>query len=105
MTSEILTRRHEKIFSLYDSNRNGYVEEADIKRLQGEFLATFEESPTSERGADTIKVWDAFWQALLASADDVADGRISLQEWQKVFVRVAGDEASYNRVFNPMATA
>jgi hypothetical protein len=31
-------------------------------------------------GADVVRVWDAFWQALLASPDYVADGRIRLEE-------------------------
>jgi len=56
MTSEILVRRYDKIFSLYDSDKNGYVEEADVKRLQGQMLAIFGESPTSERGADVARL-------------------------------------------------
>jgi Ca2+-binding EF-hand superfamily protein len=104
MTSEILVRRYEKIFSLYDINRNGYAEEADIKRLQGQFLASFGESPMSERGAGVVKAWDNLWPAMLASTDHVADDRISLEEWRKGMARLAGDEASYNRVFTPLAT-
>jgi Ca2+-binding EF-hand superfamily protein len=105
MTSEILVRRYDKVFSLYDSNGNGYVETADFKRLQGQFLAAFGESPTSERGAYVARLWDDFWQALLTTMDRVADGRISHQEWQEGMARLAGDEASYNSVFTPLATA
>jgi Ca2+-binding EF-hand superfamily protein len=105
MTSEILVRRYDKIFSLHDSNGNGYVEEADVKRLQGQFLAMFGESPTSERGADVVKLWDDLWQAMLAAMDLDVDGRISGQEWQEGHARLAGDEASYNRVFTPVMTA
>jgi hypothetical protein len=104
-TPEILVRRYEMLFSLYDSNRNGYVEEADLKRLQGQFLAAFGESPTSERGADVVKLWDGFWQAVLANTDYVADGRISLEEWRKGIARLAGDEARRNRVLTPLATS
>lgn len=105
MTTEILVRRYDKAFSLYNSDRNGYVEEADVKRLQGQFLAAFGESPTSERGANIAKLWDDFWQALLATMDRVADGRISLQEWREGMARLVGDEASYNSVFTPLAIA
>jgi Ca2+-binding EF-hand superfamily protein len=34
MTSEILVRRYDKAFSLYDSDKNGYVEAADLKRFR-----------------------------------------------------------------------
>jgi Ca2+-binding EF-hand superfamily protein len=104
MTSEILLRRYDKIFSHYDSNRNGYIEKADFKRMQGQFVAAFGESPTSERGADIVKPWDDLWQAMLASTDHTADGRISLEEWRNGLARLAGDEASYNRVITPLAT-
>jgi Ca2+-binding EF-hand superfamily protein len=105
MTSEILVRRYDKIFRMFDSNRNGFVEEADVKRMQGQFLAMFGESPTSERGAEVAALWDDYWHALLAMMDHVADGRISPQEWRDGYVRLAGDEASFRRVLTPFATA
>ena len=69
MTSDILVRRYDKAFSLWDSNGNGYIEEADFKRLLGQFLAMFGESPTSARGAEVARLWDDHWQALLATVD------------------------------------
>jgi Ca2+-binding EF-hand superfamily protein len=105
MTAENLERRYDKVFSLYDSSQNGYVEEVDVKRLQNQFLAIFGESPTSERGADVTKLWDDFWQALQAAMDQTADGRIGRQEWQEGMARLAGDRARYNSVFTPLATA
>jgi Ca2+-binding EF-hand superfamily protein len=105
MTSEILVRRYDKAFSLWDSNGNGYIEEADFKRLLNQFLAMFGESPTSERGADVARQWDDHWQALLATVDHVADGRISRQEWREGMARLAGDEVSRNRVLTSVATA
>jgi Ca2+-binding EF-hand superfamily protein len=105
MTSEILVRRYDKAFSLWDSNGNGYIEEADFKRLLGQFLAMFGESPTSARGAEVARLWDDHWQALLATVDHEADGRISRQEWREGMARLAGDEASRNRVLTAVATA
>jgi Ca2+-binding EF-hand superfamily protein len=103
MTSEPLVRRYDKVLRLFDTNGNGYVEEADMKRLQGQFLAIFGESPTSGRGVEIAKLWDDYWQALLAIVN--ASDQISLQQWREAYDRVASDEASYNRVFTPLATA
>jgi len=72
MTSEILIRRYDKAFDLYDSNGNGYVEEADLKRLQGQFLAIFGESPTSARAAELAALWGDYWQGLLTMMDHAA---------------------------------
>lgn len=105
MTSEILVRRYDKIFSLYDSDGNGYVEDADIRRMQGQVLAAFGEATTSGPGAEVARLWDDLWRALLTSMDRVADGRISREEWQEGFAQLAGDEASYNGVLTPLATA
>ena len=105
MTPEILVRRYDKIFSLYDSNGNGYAEQADVRRLQGQFLSIFGESPASERGAEAVRLWDDWWQALLTSMDHVAEGQISPQEWRDGLARLANDEASYTRVFTPFGTA
>jgi Ca2+-binding EF-hand superfamily protein len=105
MTSEILVRRYDKIFKIYDGNRDGYIEESDLARLRDQFFMMFGESPTSERGAGIAKLWDDLWHALLAATDHVADGRISLQEWREGLPRLIGDEASYNRVGTLLATA
>jgi len=105
MTSEALVRRYDKSFMLFDSNGNGYVEEADMKRLQGQIFAIFGESPTSQRGADIVRLWDDYWQALLTTAAVDASGRISPQQWREAYGRLASDQASYNRVFTPLATA
>lgn len=105
MTSEILIRRYDKAFDLYDSNGNGYLEEADLTRLQGQFLATFGEPPTSARAVELAALWGDYWQALLTMMDHVVDGRISRQEWRDGHARLAGDEASYNRLLTPAVTA
>ena len=104
MTSEILVRRYDKVFSLWDSNGNGYIEEADFKRMLRPVSRDVRGSPTSERGADVARLWDDHWQALLATVDHVADGRISRQEWREGMARLAGDEASRNRVLTAVAT-
>jgi Ca2+-binding EF-hand superfamily protein len=105
MTSQILIRRYDKAFDLYDSNGNGYVEEADLKRLQGQFLAMFGQSPTSARAAELAALWDDYWQALLTMMDHVVDGQISRQEWRDGHARLADDDASYHRLLTPAMTA
>ena len=105
MNSEILIRRYDKAFDLYDSNGNGYVEEADLKRLQGQFLEIFEESPTSTRAEELAALWGEYWQGLLTMMDHVVDGRISRQEWRDGHTRLVSDDATYHRLFTPAMTA
>ncbi|SDN50316.1 EF-hand domain-containing protein [Allokutzneria albata] len=103
MVADILVRKYTKIFKLYDSNRNGYIEKADVNRMKSQYLMAFDESPTSEKGRAVSERWDAFWAALTSSLDHDQDGQVSRDEFLNGFGALAlGDSDTFDAVLRPL---
>ena len=103
MVADVLTRKYDKIFKLYDSNRNGYIEKADVNRMKSQYLMAFDVSPTSEKGRAAGERWDAFWAALTSSLDRDQDRQVSREEFLAGFGALAlGDPEAFDAVLRPL---
>ncbi|MCP3800847.1 EF-hand domain-containing protein [Allokutzneria sp. A3M-2-11 16] len=103
MVADSLTRKYDKIFKLYDSNRNGYIEKADVNRMKSQYLMAFDVPPTSEKGLAAAERWDAFWAALTSSLDHDQDRQVSREEFLSGFGALAlGDPGAFDAVLRPL---
>ncbi|WP_168200813.1 EF-hand domain-containing protein [Allokutzneria sp. NRRL B-24872] len=103
MVADILARKYKKIFGLYDNNRNGFVEKADVQRMKRQYLSAFEVDPASAKGVAVSECWDSFWRALTSSLDHDEDGQVSREEFLSGFEALAlGDPATFDKVLRPL---
>jgi len=81
MLTQFQQRKLEKMFELYDANKDGYIEAADYERV-GEGFATgtgcAPGSPDFERLRATYL---GFWEHLRQAADADQDGKVTREEF------------------------
>src|SRR5919199_4631123 len=84
MLSQLLQKKHTKNFQVYDLDRSGFVELADLEFCAGNLAKLRNWEPNSseflELKAKYSAIWTNFWQP----ADISGDGKVSLEEYLKV---------------------
>ncbi|MBD2525725.1 EF-hand domain-containing protein [Nostoc sp. FACHB-133] len=84
MLSQLLQKKHTKNFHIYDLNRSGFVELADLEHSASNLAKLRNWEPDSsefiELKAKYSAIWTNFWQP----ADINGDGQVSLEEYLKV---------------------
>lgn len=84
MLSQLLQKKHIKNFQVYDLDRSGFVELADLERCASNLAKLRNWEPDSsefiELKAKYSAIWSNFWQP----ADISGDGQVSLEEYLKV---------------------
>ena len=104
MSADILTRKYEKAFQLYDADGSGYVDESDVKRMQDQLVAAFGAAGTPKEPAVREGI-DEFWSALTSAMDRNLDDRLSREEWVSGLGQLSQDAASFDAVFAPVVDA
>src|SRR4051794_34542973 len=74
-------KRVEHVFDLFDTDRNGFIEAADIELMTNRVVAA---AAGSDQGAkDAMRAaFDRYWTTMAAELDQNGDGRISLEEFR-----------------------
>ncbi|MGK7923194.1 MAG: EF-hand domain-containing protein [Trichodesmium sp.] len=84
MLSQLLQKKHTKNFQVYDVDKSGFVEVADLERCASNLSKLRNWKPDSseflELKAKYSAIWTNFWQP----ADINGDGKVSLEEYLKV---------------------
>ncbi|MGK7902451.1 MAG: EF-hand domain-containing protein [Hormoscilla sp.] len=84
MLSELLRKKHTKNFQVYDVNKNGCVEQADLELCAQKIAAMRGIQPGASEFEDIrgkyVAIWSNFWQA----ADVNGDGKVELEEYLSV---------------------
>lgn len=75
-------KRIEHVFDLFDADRNGFIEAADIELMTDRVVAA---ATGSDQGAkDAMRAaFDRYWTTMAAELDENGDGRISLEEFRR----------------------
>jgi Ca2+-binding EF-hand superfamily protein len=83
-SAQVDSGAHERLllrFRILDSDRDGYLDEADFDRLATKVLSALGEARESAKGRAVLDGHHRFWAGLCASLDADGDGRISLAEY------------------------
>ncbi|MCP3800848.1 EF-hand domain-containing protein [Allokutzneria sp. A3M-2-11 16] len=105
MSADILTRKYEKAFLLYDHDGDGIVDQADLRQIQDQFLLAFG-AADSEKGAVVRERWDDFWAALTSAIDSDLDDRLTREEFVGGMRQLSvGEAADFDAVFRPLVEA
>jgi len=84
MLSELLRKKHAKNFQVYDVNKNGCVEQADLELCAQKIAALRHIKPGESQFEDIrakyVAIWSSFWQP----ADLNGDGKVELKEYLSV---------------------
>lgn len=84
MLSQLLRKKHTKNFQVYDLDRSGFVELADLERCASNLAKLRNWEPDSsefiELKAKYSAIWTSFWQPADISGDD----KVSLEEYLNV---------------------
>ncbi|NER34526.1 MAG: hypothetical protein F6J93_10960 [Oscillatoria sp. SIO1A7] len=84
MLSELLRKKHTKNFQVYDVNKNGCVEQADLE-LCAQNISALRGIKTGTSEFDNIMIkYVAIWNDFWLPADINGDGKVELEEYLTV---------------------
>ncbi|WP_293047784.1 EF-hand domain-containing protein, partial [Moorena sp. SIO1F2] len=84
MLSELLNKKHTKNFWVYDADKNGYVEKADLEQCARNLALLRGWKAGMPEFEDISAKYAAIWQKLFQPADINGDGKVELEEYLKV---------------------
>ncbi|MER5866197.1 EF-hand domain-containing protein [Kitasatospora sp. NPDC002040] len=93
MTSDVLRRKYDRAFDLFDADGNGVLEERDFVALAESIARATGLADGSAKEAALLREWRRSWTVLLEQADADQDGRISREEFQQALSGTYGDPA------------
>ena len=85
-------------FNLFDTNRDGFLERSDIDRVIDRVAEVLGHQVGSPEYAMIQSEYSALWDTLIALDTDV-DGRLSTEEWLRVFGDLADAAQNQKEVF------
>ncbi|MCG5213027.1 CREC-EF hand family protein [Streptosporangium soli] len=80
-TSEVLARKFDKRFTLFDADADGLLTRDDFTAAAVKFLQVFAVPLDSAKGRDVLAAYASMWNALIHSADGDSDGRLTRAEF------------------------
>ena len=81
MLTPFQQRKLEKMFELYDANKDGYIEAADYARVAEGFAVGTGCTPGSADYANLRATYLGFWEHLRQAADADQDGKVTRAEF------------------------
>ncbi|TLF56418.1 hypothetical protein FE391_39400 [Nonomuraea sp. KC401] len=90
---DILTRKFDKRFALFDADGDGMLTKDDFEAAAVRFLAAFGVPAGSAKGRDVLAAYASMWNALIHSADNDSDGQLTRAEF---VAYLAGEEFRTN---------
>lgn len=97
MLGELQKRKITKMFSLYDTDQNGYLEKSDFDRIVGRIAELYKLAPASAEYKNMVAKYDSSWNQLRGLADQNRDKRITLEEFLSAHDKLLG-----NKIFFPL---
>lgn len=84
MLSELLNKKHTKNFWVYDADKNGYVEKADLELCALNLALLRGWEPGMPEFEDLSAKYAAIWQKFWQPADLNGDGKVELEDYLTV---------------------
>ena len=81
MLTQFQQRKLEKMFELYDANKDGYIEAADYARVGEGFAVGTGCTPGSADYENLRATYLGFWEHLRQAADTDQDGKVTREEF------------------------
>ncbi|MEV6158997.1 EF-hand domain-containing protein [Nonomuraea sp. NPDC052129] len=105
---DVLARKFDKRFTLYDADGDGVLTRDDFQLAATRFLAAFGVPADSAKGRDVVAAYASMWNALIHSADDDSDGHLSRAEFTAYLsgqeFRTSGYAATAGRIAESVLT-
>ncbi|NET86234.1 MAG: EF-hand domain-containing protein, partial [Moorea sp. SIO1F2] len=79
-----MNKKHTKNFWVYDADKNGYVEKADLEQCARNLALLRGWKAGMPEFEDISAKYAAIWQKLFQPADINGDGKVELEEYLKV---------------------
>jgi Ca2+-binding EF-hand superfamily protein len=100
---ELLLRKLDKRFRLFDADGDGYLIKSDVDRAARACLGHFGESVGTPKGRDVMAAYASLWNALVHNLDTDNDGQVSFEELARYvtaaeFQEGTGYELTFGRI-------
>ncbi|MFJ2740718.1 EF-hand domain-containing protein [Streptomyces sp. NPDC087440] len=89
---DVIQDKCDRLFALYDTDGNGHLDHEDVTLMVGRILAGSNVPADSPKAAALAADYDAWWQALLAHADQNGDGVITREEFRATMSGLDADD-------------
>ncbi|MEM8641775.1 MAG: EF-hand domain-containing protein [Cyanobacteria bacterium P01_G01_bin.54] len=95
MLTDLQKRKLMKLFSIYDADCDGALEQKDFDAVAQELTQTAGWSTRSPKCLTLTGQFSQEWKCLLSSADANRDRQISIEEWFSYYDDLLGDQQKY----------
>jgi Ca2+-binding EF-hand superfamily protein len=93
MPSDVMTKKCDRSFDMFDADGNGVLEEKDFVSLAASIAQAAGLPAGSPKEVTLMREWRGSWAILLEHADDNRDGQTSREEFHRAMSGAFGDPA------------
>jgi Ca2+-binding EF-hand superfamily protein len=97
MADDVLTKKHLKLFKVYDADGNGFIEKVDFTIIFERVAAVMGLRSGAPEYEPLRAQFQFVWDNIRALADANADDRVSPQEWLDYAQKMSQSPATYEK--------
>jgi Ca2+-binding EF-hand superfamily protein len=97
MTEDVLSKKHRKMFRVYDADGNGFIEKVDFTIIFERVAAVMGLLPGAAEYEPLRKQFLFVWENIRSLADANGDDKVSEEEWLRYSHRMSQSPVLYER--------
>lgn len=81
MTTDLQNRKYQKVFSNFDANSDGQIDQTDVDMIIQTWCRQFDVEPSSPEWRQITSIANRMWQDLLGGTDPDGNKVVTEEEW------------------------